>query len=78
MLTKHRGLSKTVGYFRKGPEFDWRGVEGGRGGCIRLKEEYVCNCKLAQQEQEEEGEERFLFFANCPPQGALRSFLDSA
>ena len=28
MLTKHRGLSKTVGYFRKGPEFDLRGCRG--------------------------------------------------
>ena len=64
MLTKHRGLSKTVGYFRKGPEFHWR------GRCIGMKEESVCNFKLAQQE-EEEGGERFLFFANCPPQGAL-------
>ena len=37
-----------------------------------MKEESVCNFKLAQQEQEEEeGGERFLFFANCPPQGAL-------
>ena len=70
MLTKHRGLSKTVGYFfRKGPEFDWV-------GCIELEEGSVCNCKLAQQEEQEQ--ERFLCFANSHPKGALRSFLGSS
>ena len=65
MLTKHRGLSKTVGYFRKGPE-DTEMHEIERGECLQLQINLRRRSKIS------------FSLANSHPRGVPRPFLDSA